>query len=70
MMSLSGEQCLVVSLLWYIFFSSVGAACLTTDDLIPLLVTVIVQSRCGQIASNIFYLENFNWSGSCKDDLR
>ncbi|KAK3591493.1 hypothetical protein CHS0354_031600 [Potamilus streckersoni] len=41
--------------------------CFTSDDLIPLLVTVIVQAKCSHMCSNIFYMENFYWAEGTKD---
>ncbi|KAL3856681.1 hypothetical protein ACJMK2_011408 [Sinanodonta woodiana] len=41
--------------------------CFTSDDLIPLLVTVIVQAKCSHMYSNIFYMENFYWAEGTKD---
>eukprot|EP00058_Branchiostoma_floridae_P026603 XP_002612094.1 hypothetical protein BRAFLDRAFT_130906 [Branchiostoma floridae] len=43
--------------------------CLVSDDLILLLVPVLVQARCLHLPSNIFYIENLQWSLSSKDDL-
>ncbi|OWF38789.1 Ankyrin repeat domain-containing protein 27 [Mizuhopecten yessoensis] len=40
---------------------------LTSDDLIPILVTVIAQSRCTHLASNMYYIENFHWSTEIND---
>ncbi|XP_069135097.1 ankyrin repeat domain-containing protein 27-like [Argopecten irradians] len=40
---------------------------LTSDDLIPILVTVIAQSRCTHLASNMFYIETFHWSTEIND---
>ncbi|KAL5017334.1 hypothetical protein ScPMuIL_006923 [Solemya velum] len=45
--------------------------CVTSDDLIPLLVMVIAKSQCRYLASNVFYMENFHWSanGRGQDNL-
>ncbi|XP_019638416.1 PREDICTED: ankyrin repeat domain-containing protein 27-like [Branchiostoma belcheri] len=43
--------------------------CLVSDDLILLLVPVLVQARCLHLPSNVFYIENLQWSLSSKDDL-
>ncbi|XP_066293250.1 ankyrin repeat domain-containing protein 27-like [Branchiostoma lanceolatum] len=43
--------------------------CLVSDDLILLLVPVLVQARCLHLPSNIFFIENLQWSLSSKDDL-
>ncbi|XP_060078383.1 ankyrin repeat domain-containing protein 27-like [Ylistrum balloti] len=40
---------------------------LTSDDLIPILVTVIAQARCTHLASNMFYIEKFHWSAEIND---
>ncbi|PSN51356.1 hypothetical protein C0J52_07920 [Blattella germanica] len=40
---------------------------LSTDDLIPLLVTVIIQAKPLHMASNLYYMENFQWSLSPSD---
>ncbi|XP_023933480.1 ankyrin repeat domain-containing protein 27-like [Lingula anatina] len=42
---------------------------LTSDDLIPLLVTVIIESKSSHLWSNLYYMEHFNWAMSTKDDL-
>ncbi|XP_054708392.1 putative uncharacterized protein DDB_G0284213 isoform X2 [Uloborus diversus] len=34
---------------------------LTSDDLIPLLVSVIVQARPQYLATNLYYIQNFCW---------
>ncbi|XP_064613189.1 uncharacterized protein LOC135476973 [Liolophura sinensis] len=49
--------------------SSNDVPCLTTDDLIPILVTVLAQAGCEHIQSNVFYLENFYWPASSKNDI-
>ncbi|XP_050408484.1 putative uncharacterized protein DDB_G0284213 [Patella vulgata] len=41
--------------------------CLTSDDLIPILVTVIAQAKCTHLESDIYYMENFNWHSTIKD---
>ncbi|XP_041456821.1 ankyrin repeat domain-containing protein 27-like [Lytechinus variegatus] len=43
--------------------------CLTSDDLLPLLVLVISQAKCRHLASNLYYLENFHWASSKHDNL-
>nr|CAD7426435.1 unnamed protein product [Timema monikensis] len=40
---------------------------MTTDDLIPLLITVIIQAKPIHAASNLFYVENFQWTLSPND---
>lgn len=35
---------------------------ITSDDLIPLLVSVISQAKCIDLASNMFYMEFFHWT--------
>ncbi|PNF18909.1 hypothetical protein B7P43_G01383 [Cryptotermes secundus] len=40
---------------------------LMTDDLIPLLVTVIIQAKPLHMASNLYYMENFQWTLSPSD---
>ncbi|XP_046356366.1 putative uncharacterized protein DDB_G0284213 [Haliotis rufescens] len=47
--------------------SSGGDACLTSDDLIPILVTVIAQAKCRHLQSDIYYMENFTWFSTTKD---
>jgi hypothetical protein len=42
---------------------------LASDDLIPLLVVVIVQAKCGHLPSNLSYCEMFHWSTSSKAEL-
>ncbi|XP_067648665.1 ankyrin repeat domain-containing protein 27-like [Haliotis asinina] len=44
-----------------------GDACLTSDDLIPILVTVIAQAKCSHLQSDIYYMENFTWFSTTKD---
>lgn len=41
--------------------------CLTSDDLIPILVTIIAQAKCSHLFSNMFYIEHFHWSRDTKD---
>ncbi|XP_077996002.1 uncharacterized protein LOC144449350 [Glandiceps talaboti] len=43
--------------------------CLTSDDLISILITVLIQSKNSHLASNLYYMEYFNWASSSKDDL-
>ncbi|KAK7475050.1 hypothetical protein BaRGS_00033731 [Batillaria attramentaria] len=43
--------------------------CLTSDDLIPIMVSVIAQTSCPHLQSHVFYMENFVWASSAKDDL-
>ncbi|XP_067014979.2 ankyrin repeat domain-containing protein 27 [Anabrus simplex] len=40
---------------------------LNTDDLIPLLESVIIQAKPLHMASNLFYVENFQWTLSPND---
>ncbi|XP_076335465.1 ankyrin repeat domain-containing protein 27-like [Tachypleus tridentatus] len=42
---------------------------LTSDDLIPLLVTLLVQVRPRMLESNLYYIQNFHWHLSPKDKL-
>ncbi|XP_069679944.1 ankyrin repeat domain-containing protein 27-like isoform X2 [Periplaneta americana] len=42
---------------------------LTTDDLIPLLVTVIIQAKPLHMISNLYYMENFQWTLSPSDAI-
>nr|XP_022339980.1 ankyrin repeat domain-containing protein 27-like isoform X2 [Crassostrea virginica] len=41
--------------------------CLTSDDLIPILVTVIAQAQCRYFASNLQYIESFHWASEAND---
>ncbi|XP_029648556.2 putative uncharacterized protein DDB_G0284213 isoform X2 [Octopus sinensis] len=41
--------------------------CITSDDLIPLLVKVLIKAQCPHLQSNIFYMDVFNWSAASKD---
>ncbi|KAG8201303.1 hypothetical protein JTE90_016785 [Oedothorax gibbosus] len=43
--------------------------CVTSDDLIPLLVNVIVHSRLDNLISNLYYIENFCLETSPVDKL-
>ncbi|GFT83468.1 ankyrin repeat domain-containing protein 27 [Nephila pilipes] len=43
--------------------------CLTSDDLIPLLVNVIVQARPQYFVSNLYYIQNFCWENSPVDKM-
>lgn len=43
--------------------------CLTSDDLIPILVTVLVQSRPQYLESNLYYIQNFSWQLSANSKL-
>ncbi|PIK38335.1 putative ankyrin repeat domain-containing protein 27 [Apostichopus japonicus] len=43
--------------------------CLTSDDLIPLLVLVISGAKCHHLASNLMYIESFHWVSSKSDNL-
>ncbi|XP_065197261.1 uncharacterized protein LOC135828763 [Sycon ciliatum] len=45
------------------------AASLVSDDLIPILVTVIIQAKCNRLATNLYYVENFHWASSSKANL-
>lgn len=47
--------------------STAEKPCLTSDDLIPILVTVIGQSTCEHLQSDIVYTETFSWASSTKD---
>ncbi|XP_076107471.1 ankyrin repeat domain-containing protein 27-like [Mytilus galloprovincialis] len=40
---------------------------ITSDDLIPLLVSVIAQAKCIDLASNMFYMEFFHWTTPTND---
>ncbi|KAH3885456.1 putative uncharacterized protein DDB_G0284213 [Dreissena polymorpha] len=41
--------------------------CLTSDDLIPILVTVLVEANCKNIQTDLYYVENFYWLAANKD---
>ncbi|XP_071501295.1 ankyrin repeat domain-containing protein 27-like [Diadema antillarum] len=43
--------------------------CLTSDDLIPLLVVVISRAKCRHLCSNLYYIENYHWVTSRHDNL-
>ncbi|XP_033113528.1 uncharacterized protein LOC117114094 [Anneissia japonica] len=43
--------------------------CLTSDELIPLVVTLVAKGKCNRLASNLYYIEHFNWIKSKTDDL-
>ncbi|KAF8791533.1 Ankyrin repeat domain-containing protein 27 [Argiope bruennichi] len=49
--------------------SNKDTPCLTTDDLIPLLVNVIVQARPQYFVSNLYYIQNFCWENSPVDKI-
>ncbi|VDH97887.1 ankyrin repeat domain-containing protein 27 [Mytilus galloprovincialis] len=40
---------------------------ITSDDLIPLLVSVIAQAKCIDLSSNMFYMEFFHWTTPTND---
>ncbi|XP_049941242.1 ankyrin repeat domain-containing protein 27-like isoform X1 [Schistocerca serialis cubense] len=40
---------------------------LTSDDTLPLLMSVIIQAKPLHMASNLFYMENFQWTLSPND---
>ncbi|CAL1542782.1 unnamed protein product [Lymnaea stagnalis] len=42
-------------------------ACITTDDLIPILVTVIAKAKCCHLNSDLFYTEKFMWTAADRD---
>ncbi|XP_064459953.1 ankyrin repeat domain-containing protein 27-like [Ornithodoros turicata] len=42
---------------------------LTSDDLIPILVCLIVKARLNSLASNLYYIQNFNYHVPDKDVL-
>jgi len=54
------ETCFVVS-------SNKDSPHLTSDDLIPLLVNVIIQARPQYFVSNLYYIQNFCWEMSSVD---
>lgn len=54
------ETCFVVS-------SNKDLPHLTSDDLIPLLVNVIIQARPQYFVSNLYYIQNFCWEMSSVD---
>ncbi|XP_035828350.1 ankyrin repeat domain-containing protein 27 isoform X2 [Aplysia californica] len=41
--------------------------CITSDDLIPILVMVIAQAKCCHLHSDLFYMEHFIWESMDKD---
>ncbi|XP_052802594.1 ankyrin repeat domain-containing protein 27-like [Mya arenaria] len=41
--------------------------CLTSDDLIPILVTVLVGAGCRHVFSDLHYMENFYWLAASRD---
>lgn len=43
--------------------------CITSDDLIPLLVGLIIQSRPQYLASNLSYIQNFCWEISAINEF-
>ncbi|CAH1802342.1 unnamed protein product [Owenia fusiformis] len=43
--------------------------CLTSDDLLPILVSLIIQSKCPYLESNLYYIQHFHWSDSSKDEF-
>jgi hypothetical protein len=69
----SNVQSTFFVVIWYMFFSLVEDSqlpALGTDDLIPLLVTVIIQAKPLHMASNLYYMENFQWTLSPSDAIR
>ncbi|KAG1674634.1 hypothetical protein GQR58_015006 [Nymphon striatum] len=42
---------------------------LTTDDIIPILVTVLVEVRPNFLEADLYYIEHFQWNTSNKDRL-
>ncbi|BFZ04345.1 hypothetical protein BsWGS_07384 [Bradybaena similaris] len=42
-------------------------ACITSDDLIPILVTVIAKAKCCHLLSDLYYTEHFVWESSDRD---
>ncbi|GIY49574.1 ankyrin repeat domain-containing protein 27 [Caerostris darwini] len=49
--------------------SNKDTPCLTSDDLIPLLVNVIIQARPQYFVSNLYYIQNFCWENSPVDKI-
>ncbi|GBL72313.1 hypothetical protein AVEN_115264-1 [Araneus ventricosus] len=49
--------------------SNKDTPCLTSDDLIPLLVNVIFQARPQYFVSNLHYIQNFCWENSPVDKI-
>ncbi|GFR99600.1 ankyrin repeat domain-containing protein 27 [Elysia marginata] len=41
--------------------------CITSDDLIPILVSIISRAKCCHLPSDLFYIENFMWNSTDKD---
>jgi hypothetical protein len=35
---------------------------ITTDDLIPIISYILIQSKLSHLHSNLFYMENFNFT--------
>ncbi|XP_059169251.1 ankyrin repeat domain-containing protein 27-like isoform X2 [Physella acuta] len=44
-------------------------ACITSDDLLPILVTVIAKAKCRYLHSDMFYMEHFMWVSTDLDNL-
>jgi len=44
-----------------------GLPFLTTDDLLPVLLTAIIRARLFHLVTDVYYLENFLWCISSKD---
>jgi hypothetical protein len=66
-------QFIFFTMIWYMLFSLAVDSqlpALMTDDLIPLLVTVIIQAKPLHMASNLYYMENFQWTLSPSDAIR
>lgn len=42
-------------------------SCITTDDLIPILVTVIAKAKCCHLNSDLFYTDKFMWTSTDRD---
>lgn len=69
----SNMQFIFFTVIWCMFFSLAEDSqlpTLMTDDLIPLLVTVIIQAKPLHMASNLYYMENFQWTLSPSDAIR
>ncbi|KAH9525727.1 hypothetical protein Btru_002215 [Bulinus truncatus] len=41
--------------------------CITSDDLIPILVTVIAKAKCCHLSSDLFYVDHFMWTSADRD---
>lgn len=41
--------------------------CITSDDLIPILAKVIINSKSPHLESNVYFMDIFNWSAASKD---